>query len=322
MTNVGSIAETVLANPAPILGKIAENGLVTADVFASVANTFLSGFVAGVGTVPQQIEDAIRNGILEGNIYDGVLALATAFLYPVVSGAFGALVQLPNITAVLKNPFLNTASVIETAVTGAIVNVGLPLLTNVLAPVAQIGYTGQAIYDAVQAGDFEAVANAVISFPSDMVNTIINSSPPEVGIPGLLGPGGLVSCLLTLRQAIADSVHPPVLSSPPSLSVAEAPDLKAASVTVDIAESPAADTAAADVATDDVGTDDGVAADDEAPKSTVSVAVVKDSPVQRRRIAAPRLTSDPLTADQGTLCAPVRCVSRVGVRTPAPGRLH
>src|SRR5690242_656437 len=42
VTNVGGIAETVLANPAPILGKIAENGLISADVFATVATTFVS----------------------------------------------------------------------------------------------------------------------------------------------------------------------------------------------------------------------------------------------------------------------------------------
>lgn len=64
-----------------------------------------------------------------------------------LSGAFGSLMHLPDVIAVLQNPFVNAASVIETAVNGGIVNVGFPLLTNVLAPVAQLGLTGQAIYD-------------------------------------------------------------------------------------------------------------------------------------------------------------------------------
>lgn len=291
VTNTGAIAETVLENPAPILGKIVGNQLITAEVLTSVATTFVSGFVSGVGTLPQQIEDAIRYGILEGNIYDGLLALATAFLYPVVSGAFGALMRLPDIVAVLQNPFLNAASVIETAVTQGIVGVGLPLLTNLLAPVAQIGLTGQAIYDGVQANDFEAVANAVISFPSDMVNTILNGNP-EIGIGGLLGPeGGLVPGLLAFRQAIADSIHPPALVSPFSRSVAEAPDLKAAAVTVDTgvidgAQSgsadgvaPVADDATADDgAIDDAATDDVVGADGNTAPAA-SVETVKSSPV-------------------------------------------
>ncbi|WP_234796708.1 hypothetical protein [Mycolicibacterium porcinum] len=294
VTNVGGIAETVLANPAPILGKIGENGLISADVFAAVATTFVSGFVTGVGNVPQQIHDAIRYGILEGNIYDGVLALATSFLSPVVGGAFGALMHLPDVIAVLQNPFVNAASVIETAVNGGIVNVGFPLLTNVLAPVAQIGLTGQAIYDGIQAGDFEAVANAVISFPSDLVNTVLNGNP-DIGVGGILGSeGGLVPGLLAFRQAIADAIHPPVLSTPLSRTVADAPDLKAASVTLDTGEIAGAQSrsaaegagstgvvadSASDGASGSVAADDDVATDDETPKSNAGEDVVKASPV-------------------------------------------
>ncbi|WP_234793711.1 hypothetical protein [Mycolicibacterium porcinum] len=294
VTNVGDIAETVLANPAPILGKIGENGLISADVFAAVATTFVSGFVTGVGNVPQQIHDAIRYGILEGNIYDGVLALATSFLSPVVGGAFGALMHLPDVIAVLQNPFVNAASVIETAVNGGIVNVGFPLLTNVLAPVAQIGLTGQAIYDGIQAGDFEAVANAVISFPSDLVNTVLNGNP-DIGVGGILGSeGGLVPGLLAFRQAIADAIHPPVLSTPLSRTVADAPDLKAASVTLDTGEIAGAQSrsaaegagstgvvadSASDGASGSVAADDDVATDDETPKSNAGEDVVKASPV-------------------------------------------
>lgn len=293
-TNVGGIAETVLANPAPILGKIAENGLISADVFATVATTFVSGFATGVGTVPQQIHDAIQYGILEGNIYEGVLALATAFLSPVLSGALGALMHLPDVIAVLQNPFVNAASVIETAVNGGIVNVGFPLLINVLAPVAQIGLTGQAIYDGIQAGDFEAVANAVISFPSDLVNTVLNGNP-DIGIGGILGSeGGLVPGLLAFRQAIADAIHPPVLSTPLLRTVADAPDLKAASVTLDTGEIAGAQSgpvdedsgstgvaadSASDGASGGVAAGDGVAADDETPKSNAGEDVVKTSPV-------------------------------------------
>ncbi|KLI06805.1 hypothetical protein ACT17_04695 [Mycolicibacterium conceptionense] len=288
-TNVGDLVETVLANPAPVLGKVVDNSLISAEVFASVASAFFTGFFNGIGTVPAQIQSAVTL-IQEGNIYDGVLNLATAFLSPVVAGAFPAIIQLPNIVAVLQNPFDNISSVIAEAIPAFIGSVGFPLLTQVLAPVAQIGYTGQAIYDGVQAGDFEAVANAVISFPSDMVNTILNSSPPEIGIPGLLGPGGLVAGLLALRETIADAIHPPAVSSPPSLSVAEAPNLKAAAITVDTGDIAGVEGATTDgdtargagieAAVAD-GDDGGAATEDEAAKSDDGAEVVKPGPVAK-----------------------------------------
>ncbi|MHC9294961.1 hypothetical protein ACRCUN_21060 [Mycobacterium sp. LTG2003] len=249
-TNVGSIAQTVLENPAPILGKIVGNQLITAQVFASLASTFVSGFADGVGLMPQQIEDSIR-AILAGDIYQGSINLATAFLAPIVRGAFGALNQLPDLIAVLQNPFVNTAAVIETAITQGILNVGFPLLTQVLAPVGQIGLTGQAIYDGLQANDFEAVANAIISFPSDMVNTIVNGNP-EMGFPGLIGAEfGLVPGLLAFGRAIADSIQPPVLTSPPSVSAA--PDLNAVAVTLDTSEVEDAQDGSADGLAADAG---------------------------------------------------------------------
>lgn len=293
-TNLGSIAQTVLENPAPILAKIIDNQLITAQVFASLASTFASGFADGVGLMPQQIEDSIR-AILAGDIYQGSINLATAFLSPIVRGAFGALNQLPNLIAVLQNPFVNTAAVIETAITQGILNVGFPLLTQVLAPVGQIGLTGQAIYDGLQANDFEAVANAIISFPSDMVNTIVNGNT-EMGFPGLIGADfGLVPGLLAFGRAIADSIQPPVLTSPPSPSVA--PDLNAETVTIDTSEIDGAQNSSADglaavsdaapaeeAAAEDSGSGDlagDIESEEESAPPAAEVAVVKNNPLAK-----------------------------------------
>lgn len=257
-TNLGTIAGMVLANPAPILGKMLENGLISGELFAAVATKFVSGFANGVGMMPQQIQDSLTS-IVEGDVYQGVINLATAFLAPVVQGAFGALMYLPDIITVLQNPFLNTASVIETGLMKGILGVGFPLLTQVLVPAAQIGLTGQAIFDGIQAGDFEAVANAVISFPSDMVNSVLNGTPPEVGVPGLLGPGGLIQGLLKFREDIADAIHAPVLTPPPTAKVSTAPDLQAKSFTITTAapESSAPKTATEPESGSGTAADDG-----------------------------------------------------------------
>lgn len=270
--NAGTLADTFLANPAPILGNIVNNQLITASVLTSFATTFGEGFINGVGDVPAAVQSAVEQ-ILAGDIQSGVTGLATAFLTPVLLGGLGALQQLPDVTAVLQNPFLNAASVVGTVVSlDTLLGLGFPLLIETIAPVAQIGVTGQAIFDGLQAGDFEAVANAIISFPSDLANTILNGSDSEfIGNNGLLGEGGLIDSLLTLRQSIADAIDPPPVSSAPLVS--EAPDLQAESITVSTdqldASVPSAD------AEQPEGSESGSGADDEA----ATVATVSDEDV-------------------------------------------
>ncbi|WP_246584878.1 hypothetical protein [[Mycobacterium] fortunisiensis] len=236
--NVGTLADTVLANPAPIAGSIANNQLISAQVLTSFVTSFGSGFVESVGNVPDALQSAVEQ-ILAGDLASGVPAIATAFLTPVLAGAFGAIVQLPDVTAVLQNPFLNAAAVVGELVSfDTLIGLGLPVLLTAISPVAQIGLTAQKIYDGIQAGDLEAVANAVISFPSDMVNTVLNGSA-ELGTGGILGSaddGGLAAGLLKVRQAIADAIKPPALTPAPSASVAAAPDLNARTITVDTGE--------------------------------------------------------------------------------------
>ncbi|WP_235717286.1 hypothetical protein [Mycolicibacterium goodii] len=211
--NVGGIVDTVLENPAPILGNVVDNQLISAQVLASFAATFGEGLVTGVGGVPAALQAATEQ-ILAGQIYDGVSAFAVAFITPVVQGAFGALLQLGDVSAVLQNPFVNAANVVGTIVSvPTLIGAGLPILLETLAPVMQLGLTGQAIYDGVTAGDFEAVANALISLPSDMVGTILNGNQ-TIGNSGIIGSGfGLIPSLLSVRQAIADALQPPAVST-------------------------------------------------------------------------------------------------------------
>jgi hypothetical protein len=234
--NVGGIVDTVLENPAPILGNVVNNQLISAQVLASFAATFGEGFVTGVGGVPAALQAATEQ-ILAGQIYDGVSAFAVAFITPVVQGAFGALLQLGDVSAVLQNPFANAANVVGTIVSvPTLIGAGLPILLEALAPVMQLGLTGQAIYDGVTAGDFEAVANALISLPSDMVGTILNGNQ-TIGNSGILGSGfGLIPSLLTVRQAIADAIQPPAVSTPAAAQVESAPESSVTSFTFTVDE--------------------------------------------------------------------------------------
>ena len=78
----------------------------------------------------------------------------------------------------------------------------------------------------------EAVANAVISFPSNLVGELINGSP-DFGSGGLLGEFGLVRGLLNLRQTVADSLQPPAVSTLAPVAIAPKEAARTVTLAVD-----------------------------------------------------------------------------------------
>ncbi len=280
------------ADPVPILGNIAGNQLITAQVLADVATTFGSGFIEGAGQVPANVAAAVDK-IAAGEIEQGVGDLASAFLAPIVGAAFPLLLGpgFTNLQAVLRNPLANATNVVEAVVSiETLVGVGLPLLFEVIAPVLQVGVTAQAVYDGIEAGDFEAVANALISFPGDMANTILNGSDNAfIGNGGLLGENGLVNSLLSVREIIADAIKPPdvapamALRAPEALETeateAEAESEVAAELVASVPESddpgqaPAAVTVATQKAADTVVLDVEVEATEADEPATVAAEV-------------------------------------------------
>ncbi len=241
--NAAGIGARVAADPVPILGNVAGNQLITAQVLAEIATTFGSGFIEGAGQIPANLAAAVDK-IAAGEIQQGVGDLALAFLTPIVGAALPLLFGsgFGNLQAVLSNPLANATNVVRAIVSvETLAGVGLPLLFDAIAPVLQVGVTAQAVYDGIEAGDFEAVANALISFPGDMVNTILNGSDdPFIGNGGLLGENGLVNSLLTVRGLIADAIKPPEVTPAMALRATEAEALE---VETEAAEAEAEDVA-------------------------------------------------------------------------------
>lgn len=236
LANTGELAGIVLENPVPIADKVIDNQLITADVLTTFVTNFGAGTFDGIAMLPTALQAAF-DAFLAGNIYDGTFGFVTALLTPVVIGAVTALGGIDDLVAVLQNPLLNTANVIETVISfPTLIGVGLPLLTEVLSPVLQAGYTGQLIYDGVTAGDFEAVANALISFPSDLVGTFLNGTTAfEPNTNGILGvPSGLIASVLGVRQSIADAIEPPAVSTlTAQVTSAPEPSVNSLTFTVD-----------------------------------------------------------------------------------------
>jgi hypothetical protein len=217
--NATAIGSRIAADPAPILAAIANNQAISAEFLAGFGLAFGSAYLDAAGDIPANVAAALAL-IEQGNIQQGVQDLLLGLtVTPVLSALLfsGLILQLPDVAAVLSNPFDNISRVINTGLSiGTLFNLA-PLLVEPFAPALQLGVTAQQVYDAVEADDFEAAVNALISFPSQLVNTTVNGNP-LLGNGGLLGDFGIVNALLNLRDAIAPVITPPVISTPISLS--------------------------------------------------------------------------------------------------------
>ncbi len=227
--NTANIGSMIAADPAPILSTIGENQLLSTQFLAAFAEGFASGYLTAVGQIPATVEAAIAQ-IQNGQIDQGFanLLLGTT-VNPFVAAIFGQFASLAYLPGVLSNPAQNVANVIATATNiGTLVPL-IGVLTGVLGPVLQIGFTGQEIYNAIEADDVEAALNAVINFPADLVNTTLNGNP-AIPSGGLLGPynpaevSGVITALLSLRPVIADVINPPALPSAAKMSMTFTPD--------------------------------------------------------------------------------------------------
>jgi hypothetical protein len=217
--NISGLLNTALANPAPILGQAVSNQLASGRAMFELLGGFGERFLQQLSLTPERLRAAFEE-ILAGDFATGIPNIPLAFITPFIGAALPLLVPaVTNINAVLQGPFKNVANAIGTVISfNTMLSIGLPLVTEILAPFGQIGLTAQAIFDGVTTGDLEAVANALISFPSDMVNTVLNGNP-TFGNAGLLNATtGLFAGLLALRQSVADALTPPVFMPVPPVA--------------------------------------------------------------------------------------------------------
>jgi uncharacterized membrane protein YgcG len=208
VTNVGAIGQTIAANPTPILRAVLENQMLTGQFFANFALNYASNYVNALGTVPQSINNALQE-IAAGDIGNGFANLLIgATITPFIAPVLFMFQDFALIPTVLSNPVQNLANVIATATSLGTLFPLVGVLTGVLGPVLQIGYSAQDVYDALQAGDPVAALNAVLSYPLEVLNTTINGNP-AIPSGGLLGEQGIVQAFLTLAATIAGVIQPP-----------------------------------------------------------------------------------------------------------------
>ncbi|WP_157561085.1 hypothetical protein [Mycobacterium sp. E802] len=311
-TNLQSLVEQLAADPAPILQTVISNQVGNATVVAEAIQTYGTLLNSTLQSLPEALQTA-GDLIAKGEIVKGMDGLTNELL-PAIVG----LIDLGNNTwSAVSTTTQNIQNVIE-ALPDLVTSVALPALYPVLSVVNGLAATTEEVVKAVNAGDPEAVANAVINAPAHLTNAFLNGEGKILGFlptPGLLSPisdfgflgSGPIASALDLPRAIADLLKPnslapkaetkSIVSSTSAVSALSTGtsartvtlSLPAAGATTDtkgIAESSATDTVATvDDAATDAGKDTGAATDDSTDATTEPAASADDSStVEKSRI--------------------------------------
>ncbi|MEV3901931.1 hypothetical protein AB0K11_06360 [Mycobacterium sp. NPDC050551] len=214
--NAGALGARFAEDPAPILSNIIANQRHSAEAIAALAQTFGASFIEAISQTPALLQSAIDD-LVAGDISGGLNTLLQVAIGPILDGAINILIFQPDIYAdfqnALRQPIANLLNVIDLT---SPANIGTTLLGPLLSPVnlltdtvSTIGATGDALAAALEAGDAEAVANAVLSFGPDLTGTVLNGlNPSSFFAAGLLGSNGVVASLLDIRDAVADAIAP------------------------------------------------------------------------------------------------------------------
>lgn len=238
--NIAALGTVVQADPSPILDQLVKNQLAYAQTIATALSQAGGGLVAGITSIPQALLTAgeqLAAGQISAatqTVFQAGLGLVLA---PVIS-----LLPVFNIPGQIAQNFAN----VLTALPNALLPIGLAAISPIAGVVAAVGDTGQAVYDALSAGNITAALGAIVNAPAVITNAFLNGYPPSFST-GILSVGkdfaaGLVNALLNVRDTIAQAIGAPApvpLSAAPAAAAPASPALKS-TVTVTTAAPTAA----------------------------------------------------------------------------------
>jgi hypothetical protein len=273
--NLGVLGERILADPAPILTKLAQSGLLSATTIAGIIQIAAQGFFSGLNSMPAGYQNVIEL-LRAGDILNAVPIAFQTTLAPILEAFFPLVLgpSLMNIVAILQNPFDNISNAIGTGIPQALGNLGFPLLGQIQSLFIQAGASAQQVLDGIETGDYGSAVSAIINFPADFVNTFLNGNE-ALGLPGLLVPFGLADGFLTWRKAIADALQLPSITPPvqnvSALAVDQVPDPSTAAITVSLRTDQATVAAQPEQAAKDAAGTAGAGTDAELPAEPAPV---------------------------------------------------
>jgi hypothetical protein len=276
LTNLSSLGQSVLENPAPILRQIVANQLANGGALLASLQDAGGQLLENVGTiVPEQLQQALAN-LAAGNIVGVGQNLVNVIVQPIL---FPTLTLLPALQSFLEAPVANLLAVTQQFTTiSALAGLGAlsPLASSINATAQAI----QNVVDSARALDPVGVVSAIVAAPAIVAGGLLNGFGFDGGV---LSPGlGLAGALLQIRNVIAQALGTPAVTTS-GLAAADATTTKAATTvtlsTDSVATAPqksaaskadAETTGGAAATTDATGSGAKDATSDEASTSTTS----------------------------------------------------
>lgn len=214
-TNTGvsatTLAEQILADPAPILSQMLHNGAGHAQTVGAIVQGMGDGVVQWVKDVPMYA-DMVKAALDEGR-YDNAIMQMTYPLFGLAIGLAMPLMSLSSITVGITGNLYNVAQTIANPMT--LLGTVLGTLQVMSSFSSQLGVGVQAVADAVKAGDAVGALNALIAAPALVLNGVINGTEYT---PGILTPesptssplpGPIAGVMVQVRRAIARAIGAP-----------------------------------------------------------------------------------------------------------------
>ncbi|MHA3024802.1 hypothetical protein ACXPWS_31535 [Mycobacterium sp. BMJ-28] len=206
LANGGTLVQSYLDNPVPILHQLLLNGLGYGRQTFTALQTSVVNLVDQLRLDnPNGFPAGVKNGlsqILAGEIYEGTTTLFNAGL-GFILGPVGPLLELLQIPVTMAQNFANVVA----AVPGVLLGVGFGAIATVNGTIQATSFQAQAVLDALKVGDLMGAAGALVATPGAIVNAVLNGFA-LTGAPGLLSPGGLIAQVIQGLNTIAQALAP------------------------------------------------------------------------------------------------------------------
>lgn len=206
VANAGALGEQWLADPAPVLRQLLTNQLGYGQQVVTAAQTSLTNLLQQLSLTnpdgtPAQLK-LVVDQIAAGQFYTAMETLFNTVLATIALPAL-PLLDLLQIPVTMAQNFANAVAVVPTQ----LIQVSFSALGVGAGAFAAFGTAGQAVVDALSAGDLLGAVTAVVSIPATVIGAVLNGFAPTFA-PGLLTADGPLAGLLNAAVAIAQALTP------------------------------------------------------------------------------------------------------------------
>jgi len=213
VSNLGLLGQLIAGDPAPILKQLIANQLEYGKLYLTALETVGRNAINLLNpSTPYGFVASLQKVVQQftaGNIQGAVGTVQTALTMALVQLGLPMLSTLQIPVRMAEN-FSNVVALLP----GFATTMGFGALSLVNTTLASIGESGQAVADAVKARDPLAALGAILSAPGNVVGTFVNGWHGFGG--GIIGPNGLLTKLLNFRDTIANALKAGSAASTPA----------------------------------------------------------------------------------------------------------